>query len=96
MADVNALLEYCCANGRICPQPQRWNELYQMLPNARRVGVGFEPSAPLILAAWWEATDEQKRDRVLSHIRWANQQGALAKVDGFLRSLPESDWYHGD
>jgi hypothetical protein len=38
-------------NNRVCPQPRKWQELYDMLPNKRRVGVGWEPPLPLILAA---------------------------------------------
>ena len=50
--------------------------------------------APLILAAWWEASDNEKKERLKLHIRWANNHGALAAIDKFLRSLPESDWHH--
>jgi hypothetical protein len=93
-ADLEQLLTFCTANARVCPQPQKWNELYQMLPETRRQGVGFDPAAPLILAAWWEATDDQKKIRVKEHVRWASEHGALTRIDKFLRSLPESDWHH--
>jgi len=49
-----------------------------LLTNRRGVGVGWEPSLPLILAAWWEASDKDKRTRVHSHLRWASDHGALA------------------
>jgi hypothetical protein len=65
-----------------------------MLPETRRKGIGFEPAAPLILAAWWEASDNEKKERLGLHIRWANDHGALAAIDKFLRSLPESEWHH--
>jgi len=65
-----------------------------MLPEKRRKGVGFEPAAPLILAAWWEVTDSQKKERLKDHIQWASNHGALSAVDKFLRSLSESDWHH--
>jgi DNA-binding CsgD family transcriptional regulator len=32
------LLNYGQAEGRICPQPQPWNELWDMLPDKERVG----------------------------------------------------------
>src|SRR5436309_2524782 len=50
---LEQLLSYCRENGRVCPVPTRWNELYQMLPETRQKGLGWEPSSPLILAAWW-------------------------------------------
>jgi hypothetical protein len=70
--------------------PTRWNELYQILPNTRRIGVGWEPAGPLILAARWEASMDQKRERLVEHIRWAHKHGALDTVANFLRSLPET------
>lgn len=39
-------------NNRVCPQPVRWQELYEMLPDKKRIGNGWEPALPLILAAW--------------------------------------------
>jgi hypothetical protein len=94
--NLQALLDYCRNNRRNCPQPMRWNYLYQMLPAKRRVGAGFEPAAPLILAAWWEATDEQKQERLTLHLRWAETHGAIDEVAEFLRSLRQSDWHHAD
>ena len=50
---LNDLLEFVRTNERVCPQPQRWNELWKMLPNRKRIGNGWDPPLPLILAAWW-------------------------------------------
>lgn len=91
---LDELLKYVQANERVCPQPQRWNELWTMLPNRRRSGEGWEPSLPLILAAWWDTPALAKILRLREHIEYASAQGALEKVDRFLRSLPESDWAH--
>ncbi|MGZ8368697.1 MAG: hypothetical protein ACXWVK_08350 [Rhodoplanes sp.] len=68
----------------------------KLLPAKRRVGVGYEPAVPLILSAWWETSDRDKRQRLEVHIRWAHQYGVLETIDAFLRSLPESDWHHAD
>jgi hypothetical protein len=88
------LLSFVADNGRVCPMPMRWNELYQMLPETRRKGHGWEPAMPLILAAWWEASERQKQERLIEHIRWARDHGGLEAVASFLRSLPESEWHH--
>jgi len=37
------ILSYCRANGRACPVPMQWNELYGMLPQTRQTGIGWEP-----------------------------------------------------
>jgi hypothetical protein len=92
---LDALLAYCEENGRICPQPHVWDEFYQMLPEKRRSGGGMEPSAPLILAAWWEAPLLVKMLRLREHIHWAADHGAIDEADAFLRSLCEDHWFHG-
>ncbi len=51
---LRELLEYVKANGRVCPMPVRWNELYEILPRKHRVGSGWHPPLPLILAAWYD------------------------------------------
>ena|SRR5437016_1362282 len=81
-------------NERICPQPLRWNELYGLLPDKRRVGQGWEPALPLILAAWWDSPALSKMLRMREHIEWASAHGCLEHVYTFLSGLVESDWHH--
>lgn len=91
---AESLVEYCRENRRVCPLPSLWHQLYEMLPNRRRVGGGWQPSLPLILAAWHEASALSKMLRLAEHIEWAEQQGVLDEVSRFLRGLREKDWYH--
>jgi hypothetical protein len=49
---IEGLKEYCKTNNRICPMPMRWNELFNLLRNKKLK----EPSLPLILDTWWEAS----------------------------------------
>lgn len=91
-AALNALLEYISSSGRVCPMPDAWNRLYGMLPGAHRVGGGWNPPLPLILAAWG-SSDDSKRARFVEHIRYAESNGAFGAVDTYLRSLPENEWY---
>ncbi|HVA01195.1 MAG TPA: hypothetical protein VMV34_06000 [Terriglobia bacterium] len=91
---LNDLLGYVRSNDRVCPQPQKWNELWEMLPERKRVGQGWEPSVPLILAAWWDTPAMLKMLRLQEHIRYADAYGVLTKVDAFLRSLTEQEWAH--
>jgi hypothetical protein len=91
---LRALLEYVGSNDRVCPQSQRWNEMWQMLPDRKQVGVSWEPPPPLILAVWWESSVLDKRLRLHEHIHYAEAHGVLASVDKFLRTLPESEWAH--
>jgi len=91
---LEELVRYGEEGGRVCPAPNRWNELWELLPNRRRVGGGWEPHLPLILGAWWHTSDLEKRERFLEQLRWADEYGALEEVAQFLRSLPEDEWHH--
>jgi len=35
------ILDYVVENERVCPKPDKWNELWQMLPDKQRVGNGW-------------------------------------------------------
>jgi hypothetical protein len=80
-------------DGRVCPQPMVWNRLWELLPNRRRVGPGWEPPPPLILAAWWETSDSDKRGRFHLHLRWASEHGAIESVTNLLSSMKPEDWH---
>lgn len=80
-------------NGRVCPQPMRWNELYNILPDCRRKGGGWEPALPLILAAW-DTPISLKKLRLREHLEWAESHGCLQQVYDFIVGLSEEDWYH--
>lgn len=94
--DVEDLLAYCKSNKRICPMPDKWDELWKMLPGRSRVGSAWEPSLPLILAAWHNSPALSKMLRLQEHIHWADKTGALESVGVFLRRLREEDWAHID
>jgi hypothetical protein len=66
------------------------------LKNTKRVGGGWEPPAPLILAAWWETSDLIKQLRLVDHIKWADKQGQLDEISTFIRDLKEDEWFHPD
>jgi hypothetical protein len=94
MSELDQLLAYCREKERVCPVPRRWHELWEMLPEKTQLGIGWQPPLPLILAAWWEASDAAKQERLEEHLRWAADHGALGNANHLLRSLPESDWHH--
>ena len=93
MQTVENVIAFCRENERVCPKPQLWNALYAMLPNKQRVGEGWEPPLPLILAAWHDSSDAAKRLCLANHIEWAEKQGCLDTVAKFLRSLTEKEWH---
>jgi hypothetical protein len=78
---------------RVCPQPTLWNDLWNLLPDRRRVGAGWEPALPLILAAWHHSSDSEKRDRFLLHLKWAESHEAMEAVTSFLDAMTPGDWH---
>ena len=94
MASIDEALAEARKNGRVCPQPSQWQQLYEMLPSTTRRGGGWEPALPLILAAWWEVPDSTKSTRLREHLEWAQSRGVLDGIYAFLQSLPEEQWHH--
>ena len=73
----------------------RWQDIYEALPNKRRVGLGWEPPLPLLLAAWWEASPDEKRDRFLEHLKWAEDHDCLERIEAIMARWVEEDWLQG-
>ncbi len=91
---LEELISYCEDNDRVCPQPQFWNEMWEKLKEKKRIGSGWQPPLPFILAAWWEATAISKQIRFVEHLNWANNHSQLREIIDFLTSLTEEQWYH--
>lgn len=92
---LDDILAFASSDGRVCPQPNRWHELYQMLPHRKRPDGSWLP-IPLILAAWWDTPDGCKVERFRLHIRHAADHGALAAVASFLTALQPNEWHYAD
>ena len=86
------LLAYAQTNGHICPQPQEWNALWEMLPRRERVGGDWKPPLPLVLGAWWHTNPMEKQLRLRDHIEYAAIEGMLVAADSFLRGLSPAQW----
>lgn len=94
MATLEEVLTEVQKNNRVCPQPQRWQQLFDMLPNKQRKGAGWKPPLPLILAVWCDTPAMLKMLRLREHVDWAVSHGCLDEVYLFLRELPEDQWHH--
>lgn len=94
---LEQLIEFCKINDRVCPQPQLWNSLWDKLKNKKRIGsAGWQPSLPLILAAWWEASPSSKQQRLIEHLIWADNQGQIKEITEYLIGLTEDQWFHNN
>lgn len=92
---LEILLEYVKADGRVCPMPNHWDRLWEMLPDKKRVGREWIPPLPLTLTVWWETPLLSKTSRLEIHIRYAAEHGALDAVDSYLRGLKPGEWFYG-
>ena len=93
---AESLVIYCKELGRFCPQPNYWNQLWELLPGRmQKSSGGWVPALPLILAAWWHTSGLDKMLRLHEHIQWADEHGVIDEVDVYLRSLTEEQWFHG-
>ena len=54
MATLEQAFSEAQKNQRVCPQPRKWQELYALLPDKRRVGAGLEAALPLTQNNWPE------------------------------------------
>ncbi len=91
----DSLWEFCTAEKRLCPNPQCWNDLFNMLNNKKqKANGGWEPSLPLILGAWHFTMPIEKQLRFKEHIQWAESSHQLDEVGKYLRALKEDDWTH--
>jgi hypothetical protein len=91
---LNSLLEFCTRNGRVCPHPLAWEGLWKILIGRKQQVACRVPPRPLILAAWWDSSNREKQARLAQHIRWAYRHQIFEKVDRYIRSLTEDNWYH--
>jgi len=93
METFESLWEYCRENNRAIPRD--WSKLWQKLKNKRqKASGGWEPSLPLILAAWDVTMPIEKVLRFKEHLEWAEQEDQLEEIGEYLRSLSEEEWYH--
>jgi hypothetical protein len=87
------LVAYCRADGRVCPAPKAWKRLWDLLPEKLYVNGHWRPALPLILAGWWASDDASKRARLIEHLTWARDHGALDDAKRFLFSLSGDEWH---
>jgi hypothetical protein len=79
---------------RVCPRPEAWLRLYELIPGKITSGPQWQPSPPVPAQAWRATSDMPKRMCLRDQVEWAEHHGALDVVMQFLQSLPEEQWHH--
>ena len=81
-------------NNRVCPQPAKWQQLYQMLTVKSQEDSGRQLNPPPVGTAWLETPPLTKRMFFRDHVEWAAAHECIEDVFAFLKRLPEPHWYH--
>lgn len=81
-------------NNRVCPRPERWLQLAELLPPRKTMRGMQPPPVPITGPAWSVTPPLTKRLCFREHIEWAERQGVLESVMAFMQALPEEDWLH--
>ncbi|MEJ5991213.1 hypothetical protein WG902_14520 [Ramlibacter sp. PS3R-8] len=81
-------------NNRVCPRPERWNELSKLLPPRKTLRGSQQPPVPITGPAWGATPALTKRLCFREQIEWAESQGVLENVVAFMQTMSEAEWLH--
>ena len=92
MSALDDLIIYATSKNRVCPI--QWDKLWNTMGPPKKSDPNC-PGLPLILGAWHETSDAQKRARFISQICYSQHIGKFLDVAKFLYSLKkEDDWHY--
>lgn len=77
-SSYETILKFIDEKNRICPRPDMWNKLWELLID-KKPRDAPDPPKPLILGAGI-LPEESKRERFLEHIKYAEKFGAINEV----------------
>ena len=86
---LEQLLEGMAQDGIVCPAPPTWEALWCSMKVVGRDDI----PAPLILAAWGQTTNEQKRRRLVEQLAVVERAGAGPRLIELVAGIPHSDWH---
>jgi hypothetical protein len=91
--ELETLVRESFVNGRVCLIPKKWNELYKLITSKTKAN---DLPLPLIMNAWWDATNVMKELRLKEHLEYAYDNNVFEEVKLFLSNLDEKEWHHLD
>ena len=81
-------------NNRVCPQPPRWLDLFDLLQR-KAAGTPLRlPAPPLTGKAWTGTRPLAKRMCFREQLEWAAANNCLGIAFDFLKTLPDTDWHY--
>lgn len=70
--------------------PHQWHRVWKKIKSKTHKYI----SMPLILADWFNSSDNEKRERFEYHLNMAKKLKVFEEVKLYLNSLNELDWFH--
>jgi hypothetical protein len=99
MINLSHAIKETDLNSRICPIPEVWQKIYDMLPDKI---VGEYVNHPVAMPEF--KSDSCRTSLFLclrldfrEHLDWASTHGVIEEVYHIIHNLPEEQWlHHGD
>ena len=91
------LIKYCQDDGRAYPRAQCWNKIYHNYSwhTDTREFTKFSPlKSPLLFDAW-NATEYDKRLRLLAQVYWCYSNNRIESLYESIFNLSKDDWHYG-
>lgn len=94
MKNKQDLINYVSSQNRVCPTPQKWSAIFKII----RDELPPNKLNPLILAAWHDASNAEKLERLIEQIEFAYSLNneKTEKFAQAIYALSDSDWFKGN
>lgn len=89
---ANRLMLHYHLRGRAYPAERYWERLYQMLEEEAERRGKTPPPPPLTYALDHDPSEEEKTERLLEQLAWADRNNLLHRVQMFFDAMPASGW----
>jgi hypothetical protein len=86
---LEQLIEGMAQDGIVCPEPLAWDGLWRTMNG---LGAG-SLQLPLILAAWSQTTNRQKRSRFVEQLAKADRVGTGSQLIQAVSGIGASQWH---
>ncbi len=82
-------------NNYICPNTNKWLELFHLLQVAPVHNKELNLEVPYLQDKWDTSSVSEKRARFYEQLEFGFKNGNMVEVDKFLRSLKDGEWLKG-
>lgn len=91
---LDEVLQEARRGNRVCPQPESWHALFEILQRHAAVKQLKLPASPLTGKSWKATPSLAKRMCLREQVEWAAAHGCLTPLYDGLKSIPDTDWHY--